>query len=50
MQNDEKNVKEVAEKVLEIERETRSINNGSNKTVAVNKILKMLDEVTKNDN
>ena len=44
-------VTSVSSKVLEIEKETRLQNNGtSNKAVAVTKILKMLDEVTKDDN
>ena len=50
MQNDETKIKEVAEEVLKIERETRSNNNSANKAVAVNKILKLLEEVAKDDN
>lgn len=42
---------EVSRKVLAIEKETRIQNNGSsNKSVAVQKILKLLEEVVKDDN
>ena len=44
-------VSSVSQKVLEIEKETRMQNNGgANKAIAVTKILKMLDEVIKDDN
>ena len=44
-------ISNVSKRVLEIEKETRLQNNGSsNKSAAVNKILKMLDEVVENDN
>lgn len=44
-------VTQVSSKVLDIEKETRLQNNGnSNKAIAVTKILKMLDEVVKDDN
>lgn len=53
MNNEEKIIEEVAEKVLEIEVEVRHSNtNNTNlkKQIAVNKILKLLEEVTNNDN